>query len=57
MIVFWIGVAFLFLFALDAWNHHRQRKKRHKKSNFKFLVFEGIVAVGCLVVWAISNFA
>lgn len=57
MIVFWVGVAFLFLFALDAWNHHRQRKKRHKKSNFKFLVFEGIVAVGCLVVWAISNFA
>jgi len=52
MTILWVGIAFLVFLCLDVWNH---RKVKHKASNKAFMFFEGAVALGCFVWWALSG--
>lgn len=55
MAVLWIGFCFLVFLGLDIWNHHRQKKVKHKKVNWWFIAFEVLVVVGCFGWWLING--
>lgn len=49
MMVLWVGICALIFLGLDVWNHHRQKKAKHKKVDWWFIVLEGSVALGCFI--------
>ncbi len=55
MAVLWIGLSALAFLALDLWNHHRQKKVKHKKVNLGFMLIEASVAMGAFGWWLISR--